>query len=511
MSKLIVPHPENRLASLPIWPWLLLFALGLRLFRLDAQSLWFDEAGTVWIAKPNYNAMLATLRVYDVHPPLWYSIVWLIEHTLGNSEWLLRLPSALLGTGAVLLLWRIALQLGFSRRVALLAGLIAAILPGTLYYSQEARMYALLLCAVLGVVWALLGRRWQWFTLAGIVVVYSHNLGLMYMAVIGLAALLLTFPKVRPLTVAALWKAWRPPVVAGAIILLAWLPWAPSLLTQLHSLRSDAIFQPLVVSGVLQPYIEMTMGLHVSLAFYLGAAIASLFVTIVAVAVSRHWLFTGDGRVIAALLFGLPLLLALISWLLTPVYLARSMIGAVYLLTLLWAWLLAYARRLERNALLAVLIPMLAVTFVANYFPRNGGHYPMREFLAPVVADWQPGDVAYYTWDWTVATDQYYIDYGLTGKRPYAVRPDSADWAGRPMDGVAIGQLLNFRQASFDALRALGYKRAWLITSVGAINDPTEPGAIADILNRYPHHLFAQQSGADTVNAVYLIDLYPEF
>ena len=509
-----IPHPPSsplltRFARVPAWCWLLLIALGLRLFRLGTESLWYDELGTAWIAKLNYSAMLATLRVYDVHPPLWYSIVWLVEHTLGNSEFLLRLPAAVFGTGAVLLLWRIAGQLGFEPRTALVAGLIAAVFPGILYYSQEARMYTLLMCATLGAIWAILSNRWAWFALCGVAIVYSHNLGLLYVGVLGSAVLLLRLPRPwLPMHPALLWKAWRGPLLALIVIGLCWLPWLPSFLEQARGVKNGFWLSSLSLVGLIEPYIELPMGIRSVLTIDLSAYTAALAISVVSVWFSRKWLFRdNNGRLIAALLFGMPLTLAVISWVWQPIYLARSMIGAVVLLALLWAWFLCHARKLDRQTALWILTPMLAITLINEYLPAKQGRDPVRDHVATVTQQWQPGDVAYFTSFWTVTVDDYYL-----GDRPYAVRPNSADGSFWHPNGVLLGSLMDFRQADFDHLRVLGYKRAWFMVSLSALSDPHEPDAIATILNANPYRLFYHYRAEDGSDiSVYLINLYPEF
>src|SRR5207237_79099 len=68
-------------------------------------------------------------RSMDPHPPLhaWSLHFW--TAVAGDSETALRFPSALAGTLAVVLTWRLAAAL-LGRRAALLAGLLAAVRAG---------------------------------------------------------------------------------------------------------------------------------------------------------------------------------------------------------------------------------------------------------------------------------------------------------------------------------------------------------------------------------------------
>src|SRR6185369_16047245 len=121
-----------RLHSIPAWGWLMVLAAGLRLVGLGSESLWYDETFTALLAKLDLPHMLAAVRG-DVHPPLWYLIEWLNVRIFGGSEFAMRLPAALFSVLAVWLVWRLAVGLGFMPKTALLAGVLAAVLPASVY------------------------------------------------------------------------------------------------------------------------------------------------------------------------------------------------------------------------------------------------------------------------------------------------------------------------------------------------------------------------------------------
>lgn len=53
---------------------LVALGFGLRLFHLDAQSFWYDEACSAAIAKGTL-AQIVSNRFLDVHPPLYYLLL----------------------------------------------------------------------------------------------------------------------------------------------------------------------------------------------------------------------------------------------------------------------------------------------------------------------------------------------------------------------------------------------------------------------------------------------------
>jgi 4-amino-4-deoxy-L-arabinose transferase-like glycosyltransferase len=124
--------------------WLVVFglALVLRLLELGNQNLWSDEWSTLPTSRLPFGPMLKSLALtHSNKPPLYFLLMhyWL---PWGTSEFWIRLPSAIAGALTCLL----ALVLGeriLGRRRGWIMGLALAVAPFHVYYSQEARMYAL--------------------------------------------------------------------------------------------------------------------------------------------------------------------------------------------------------------------------------------------------------------------------------------------------------------------------------------------------------------------------------
>ncbi len=123
-----------------------LAAFALRLYRLDAQSLWWDEALSLKLAL----APGIEWRPADAgHPPLYdYFVlkpwVWLA----GPSEFAARFLSVALGVLAVALAYHLGRRV-CDRRAGLVAAGLVALCGIQWWYSQEVRMYTLIACAIL--------------------------------------------------------------------------------------------------------------------------------------------------------------------------------------------------------------------------------------------------------------------------------------------------------------------------------------------------------------------------
>jgi len=156
--------------SLPAAPWpeIVVLAIGAitRFWRLGYHSIWFDEAVSLrWAGNdPGYIWQVTFRLVEEKHPPVYYLILhyWraLLEITgLGRNDAALRMLGALLGVLTVAGLLLLARRLS-GRVTALLAGLLLALAPALVWYSQELRMFQ---PAATGLVWAgyFLIRGWR--------------------------------------------------------------------------------------------------------------------------------------------------------------------------------------------------------------------------------------------------------------------------------------------------------------------------------------------------------------
>ena len=129
----------------PWWPLaaLTVLAAALRLATLDLQSFWYDEAFTpVHVLHPSLWATLRSVVHTENTPPLWYLLAWADSRVLGTGEVALRLPSALAGIATVPVAWAIGRELA-GRRAAIVCAALVAVNPLFVWYSQEARAYAL--------------------------------------------------------------------------------------------------------------------------------------------------------------------------------------------------------------------------------------------------------------------------------------------------------------------------------------------------------------------------------
>jgi uncharacterized membrane protein len=112
---------------------LLLTAFALRLYRLDHQEIWGDEAHSVYVTS---LPLLSTVSPrIETNPPLYHLLLYFWVRLTGSSVFALRFLSLVLGVLTVPLVYRLA-RLAFGVPVGLLAALLCAISPFQVYYSQ---------------------------------------------------------------------------------------------------------------------------------------------------------------------------------------------------------------------------------------------------------------------------------------------------------------------------------------------------------------------------------------
>lgn len=225
---------------------LTLLAFGLRVYRLDHHSLWYDEGFSVYVARQGLSQITSTVAG-DYTPPLHYYLLHFWMGASGDSEFSVRFLSVISGSWLVPLTYVLARRLA-GLQSALWATLWVSVSPFLAWYSQEARAYSLL--AALGLLTSYLlirlvihpdqPRLWAAYVVGGILALYSHLyafFGLAIQAAYFFGVVTLLRRRLGPTLTGA---------VAFSVILAAYLPWAEY---TLRAAQDTSGYFP----GVLQP------------------------------------------------------------------------------------------------------------------------------------------------------------------------------------------------------------------------------------------------------------------
>jgi 4-amino-4-deoxy-L-arabinose transferase-like glycosyltransferase len=213
------------------WRWnagaaaVVALAALLRFHQLGVQELWLDEAFSFHLA---VSDDLGQLLRQEYNPPLYYALQRAWVQLFGTSEAGLRSLSALLGTLCVAVIaWSGRRFLDAS--TGLWSGAFAALAPLHVYYSQEARPYALLTLGVALLalsLWRALEtghpRAWALFAAWVCLALSAHYLALL--AVVATAPLVLLWPGGVPVARRAL--HYGAACALGLTPVVAWLVWS---------------------------------------------------------------------------------------------------------------------------------------------------------------------------------------------------------------------------------------------------------------------------------------------
>ena len=153
---------------------------ALRAATIGLQSFDYDESFTVAIVHGSLGHVLQRIPITESSPPLYYVLAWLWTRLFGIGEAGIRSLSVLLGTALIPVAFFVGRRLG-SQRAGLIAALLVAVNPFLVWYSEEARTYALLALLSALSFWAFIraldaptARRLSLWAVASSAAILSH-------------------------------------------------------------------------------------------------------------------------------------------------------------------------------------------------------------------------------------------------------------------------------------------------------------------------------------------------
>ncbi|MCR4405897.1 MAG: glycosyltransferase family 39 protein [Anaerolineae bacterium] len=393
---------------------ILLLAFGLRVHRLEAQSVWWDEGLAAWAARQDLVSS-ALWCASDVHPPLYFWMLHFWRLGSGDSEFGLRFLSVGYGVLAVAALYRLGQALA-DRPTGILAALLLATARFALWWSQEMRMYILAALLATLSLWGLVGiwrrgrvRDWVLYVVSTLAALYTLYLSASILLIENLFVLLLLRRRPDRRRFLLNWAT------AQIAILLAFLPW---LILALQRMRTWSSTQPFEFGAFLRLYwTVLSVGIPVDVEKYLSQTglVALVFVLGLGAVVwtARRETYTRLGLLLLLLCLILPPLVVYLVSLPRSLFYAPQ-ITPRYLLIFAPTFYLALAwglRSLGRRHWIIALIPALAVGWVFHFGLENyfSGRYLLDDYkslAATLRAYYHPGDavVLYTDMDWPVFT-----------------------------------------------------------------------------------------------------------
>jgi mannosyltransferase len=366
-------------------------------------SFWGDEAASVMSAERPISTLFGMVQHIDAVHGLYYLFLHGWIDLFGASELSTRLPSAI-GVGLAVAGTVVLANLLFDRRVAVIAGLVFAVLPRVTYMGAEARSYALgtAIAVWLTVLLVVLLRRrttrklpWLLYSLGFALAVYSF----LYLILLGLvhSVLLLAMPGARTML-----KRWLRAAGLGMVLALPIIVFALGEHGQVSFLASRPKFSSQTV------FVDQWFG---------NNSFATLCWALIAVGVlAAAWAWRGRphagtapigalralpvGMIVAVAWLVLPtLLLELGNAFIAPMYTTRYLSFCTPAVAILVATGVAVLGRLLLSkrwmpvAAVALLVALVAPTYLAQRGPyaKNSGS-DWRQASAVIGQHARPGD-----------------------------------------------------------------------------------------------------------------------
>ncbi len=421
---------------------ILLVGAFLRLTALNRQSLWFDEADVVIRAQQPLREVMRTFIAPGENGPIYNLMLALWIQVAGISEIAVRLPSAVFGVLALPLIYLLARRIAGSTPALIATGLLA-MSPYHIWYSQEAKMYTMVVALALASTWALVmalerNERWWWIGYAAVTTLmfYTHVATILVLGAQFLYAV-------------ATWRNWperqRSWAIAIAVLTLPYVPiaiWA----TRVISGGADTWHPAVTLSAALETFAikfavdryddDIRLWASILYAVLAVAGIAGLaywrrqerwwllISLLVVVPIIGLWLVSlqqsvfSDRYGIVALPFYLILVAAALGWLLRRRYAwALAVLAMVMLVSFAWApirdvnrtesaekedWRSAYAWVADRHQ------PGDALVVMPGYLITTWDYHQQRD---PRLQELHGFAMGSFTIDWFDESDMMHIMY----------------------------------------------------------------------------------------------------
>ncbi len=322
---------------------IVLLAFALRMVQIGQLRMWGDEGFSIYSANRDLISISFASKDVDPHPPLYYYLLHFYLPLAGFSELSIRFFSVFFGTATVALIFAIGKRM-FDARVGILAAALAAIAPFAVQYSQEVRMYALVMFLGALTLWFFVQlvesnlqsptsnlQPWLGFFISMLLTQYSLYQSAFLFVAQGI--FLLPFVK-RRFALVARWLA----VSIGVVILF--LPWlithSGSALTDIQDVAGDTAPMNLV-TFLERGFAAIAVGptIPFSTAFTLAALVAGVIAHGLIIAVATRAASTKDWLLVAFV--AVPMASLYPIYFLAPLYRGRLFAVAFVPLLLLLA------------------------------------------------------------------------------------------------------------------------------------------------------------------------------
>ncbi|EUB76641.1 hypothetical protein PMI27_005950 [Pseudomonas sp. GM41(2012)] len=458
-------------------PILALAAL-VRFYDLTAAAVWGDEGSSLLLSQYSL-AGIWVHAAHDVHPPLYFMLLHGWIELFGDGIFSIRSLSALPGIATVALgVWLVDLLA--TRRAALLAGVLLALLPTAVRYSQEVRMYSLLglwlIAATIALVyWIKHPGRKRYLVIYALLMsaaFYTHYFTalcvLCHWLYLGLIRVQPGY-RLRHIQQPGWW--W-----ANVAIVLVYLPWVPNLIDLIQHMdqlkaNGDVGWETPVtfasLPSMIWSFLIQDDGESLTAPIFSMLPLASLALVWVALARDRSVI---RGSALVVIYTVLPLLLVFSVSFISPVFIERYLTAYALGLPMIAALAIDRLYAVFRVLAVTVLVLFVGVELVGL---NNNATVDTNDQIS-VMVDYV--NQHFVAGDRIVTSDLLwylsYVYYNRTDAKPLLYTPPLANGASSRPNAYGFGTLVT-QDIYLDSLGDLpkGTGRVWLI---GTVDVPDE-------------------------------------
>lgn len=196
--------------------WVLLGVISIlgliaRLNLINKSSFWYDEAFSGVLVKQDFSSIVRIIIEDKVHPPIYYFLLKLWATIVGNTDITLRLFSVIFGMALVIASYFLIKKI-LNKKAALIVAGLFSLSPYFILYSLEARSYIMLGFEALIAIYffvviykkdfksikeLLKIKEIKWLVAIAVLMLLTHYLGLVLIAVMGLLFFIKIYPKLE--------------------------------------------------------------------------------------------------------------------------------------------------------------------------------------------------------------------------------------------------------------------------------------------------------------------------
>jgi len=213
---------------------LLAAGLSLRLYHIDKLSLWFDELHSIIPTNPANSLVSVIEYCKEDQPPAFFLTLYFWYNLFPYNEASGKVLCAIIGTLGILSMYFLGKEVG-GRNVGLAVSFLTAGNIFHVYYSQELRFYGLLfLMTSLSFLFFIRFiktptiRNQLFFAITTTLLLYTHYFGLVVTMTQAIIFIIIGLVYRRGV------RFFLKGLVCAAIVLLAFLPWIPTIINDLQ-------------------------------------------------------------------------------------------------------------------------------------------------------------------------------------------------------------------------------------------------------------------------------------